>query len=511
VANSTPSTSFATSTDSGDSAVDPTGIPGLDDVLRGGLPRGQLYLLEGSAGAGKTTLGLQFLLEGVRRGERVLWCTLSETEAQLVATAKSHGWDLAGVKIVNLTQASESTAMPDAGYSFFSPADIELNDIAKAILDLIESERPRRVVFDPFSDVRLLARDPLRYRRQVLQLREHLARLDATVLLIQEQGLEAPSDPAAEGVVHGIIGLYQHAPEYGRPRRRLRVHKLRGLNYREGFHDVVLRTGGLAVFPRLIAAEHALPPDRGIMSSGLTSLDNMLGGGLDRGTSLIIIGPSGAGKSTLSTQFACAAAARGERCTYYLFDETERAFRARAESLQMPLQRSNGAGGVEVRQIDPAEFSPGEFAHDARSAVEDRDTRLIVIDSINGFLTGMPDESHLPMHLHELLTYLALRNVVTILTLNQHGLVNTDAHAPVEVSYLADSTLLIRYFEAAGAVRRAASVLKRRFGAHEVLIRELKIGPPGIHLGQPLSDFRGVLTGQPDYTGPHAELSAMAR
>lgn len=505
-------TNATTPTHADDADVDPTGIPGLDDVLRGGLPRGQLYLLEGSAGAGKTTLGLQFLLEGVRRGERVLWCTLSETEAQLVATAKSHGWDLAGVKVVNFTQSSDSTGVPDAGYSFFSPADIELNDIAKAILDLIENERPRRVVFDPFSDVRLLARDPLRYRRQVLQLREHLARLDATVLLIQEQGLEPPSDPSAEGVVHGIIGLYQHAPEYGRPRRRLRIHKLRGLNYREGFHDVVLRTGGLAVFPRLIAAEHALPPDRGVISSGLASLDAMLGGGLDRGTSLIIIGPSGAGKSTLGTQFACAAAARGERCTYYLFDETERAFRARAESLQMPLPGElNGAGGVEVRQIDPAEFSPGEFAHDVRAAVEDDDTRLIVVDSINGFLSGMPDESHLPLHLHELLTYLALRNVVTILTLSQHGLVSSDPQSPVEVSYLADSTLLIRYFEAGGAVRRAASLLKRRFGAHEVLIREMKIGPPGIHLGQPLSEFRGVLTGQPDYTGPHAELSAMAR
>ena len=492
--------------------VDPTGISGLDDVLRGGLPRGQLYLLEGSAGAGKTTLGLQFLLEGVRRGERVLWCTLSETEAQLVATARSHGWDLSGVTIVNFTQPGNAPGVPDAGYSFFSPADIELNDIAKAILDLIERERPRRVVFDPFSDVRLLARDPLRYRRQVLQLREHLARLDATVLLIQEHGPDAPSDPSAEGVVHGIIGLYQQAPEYGRPRRRLRILKLRGLNYREGFHDVVLRTGGLAVFPRLIATEHALPPERAVVSSGLASLDTMLGGGLDRGTSLIILGPSGAGKSTLATQLACASVARGERCNYYLFDETERAFRARAQSLGMPLVgEGNDAAGVSVRQIDPAEFSPGEFAHDVRAAVEDEGARLIVIDSINGFLTGMPEESHLPMHLHELLTYLALRNVVTILTLNQHGLVTSDPQSPVEVSYLADSALLIRYFEAEGAVRRAASLLKRRLGAHEVLIREMKIGPPGIHLGQPLSDFRGVLTGQPDYTGPRGDLSATTR
>jgi circadian clock protein KaiC len=495
--------------DPADMPVDPTGVPGLDDVLRGGLPRGQLYLLEGSAGAGKTTLGLQFLLEGVRRGERVLWCTLSETEAQLEATATSHGWDLGGITIVNLTQSDGSSAMPDAQYSFFSPADIELNDVAKAILDLIETERPRRVVFDPFSDVRLLARDPLRYRRQVLHLREHLARMNATVLLIQEQGLEAPSDPAAEGVVHGIIGLYQQTPEYGRPRRRLRIHKLRGLNYREGFHDVVLRTGGLAVFPRLIAVEHAMPRDRSEASSGLAELDHMLGGGLFRGTSLIIMGPSGAGKSTLGTQFACAAAERGERTVFYLFDETERAFRARAESLQMSLDH-DGEGIVEVRQIDPAEFSPGEFAHDVRTAVEERGARLIVIDSINGFLTGMLDERHLSLHLHELLTYLALRNVITILTLNQHGLVSAEPRSPVEVSYLADAALLIRYFEAGGAVRRAASLLKRRFGAHEVLIREMNIAPPGVQLGRPLREFHGVLTGQPDYTGPHSELSGTA-
>jgi circadian clock protein KaiC len=492
-------------------AVAPTGIPGLDDVLRGGLPQGQLYLLEGSAGAGKTTLGLQFLLEGVRRGESALWCTLSETEAQLEATARSHGWDLSGIRIVNLTQGDGAAAMPDAQYSFFSPAEIELNDVAKAVLDLIENERPRRVVFDPFSDVRLLARDPLRYRRQVLLLREHLARLNATVLLIQEQGLDGPSDPAAEGVVHGIIGLYQQTPDYGQPRRRLRVHKLRGLNYREGFHDVVLRTGGLDVFPRLIAAEHALPPDHSEASSGLSELDQMLGGGLFRGTSLLIMGPAGAGKSTLGTQFACAAAARGERCAFYLFDETERAFRARADGLQMPLaSEAVGAGIIDIRQVDPAEFSPGQFAHDVRAAVEERGTQMVVIDSINGFLTGMADERHLSMHLHELLTYLSLRNVITILMLNQHGLVTSEPHSPVEVSYLADSALLIRYFEAGGEVRRAASLVKRRFGSHEVLIREMKIAPPGVHFGQPLRDFRGVLTGQPDYIGPHTQLTGSA-
>lgn len=483
-----------------------TGVPGLDEVLGGGLPRGQLYLVEGTSGAGKTTLGLQFLLEGVRSGETVLWCTLAETESQLKATAKSHGWELAGVEIVNLADGGNAGGMLDDQYSFFSPGDVELNDVTQAILEVAGKIRPRRIVFDPFSDVKLLAGDPLRYRRQLLQLREHFARLGATVLLIQEQGLDTPNDPAGEGVVHGIIGLYHHAAEYGKPRRRIRVHKLRGQPYREGFHDVAMRQGGLLVYPRLVASDHALQEVSVEVSSGLDTLDQMLGGGLDRGASLLVMGPSGAGKSTLCTQFVLAGAARGERAVAFLFDETRRAFLARADGLDMPVRQYLDSGLLRVVQVNPAEFSPGEFTYLVRGAVEADGAQMVVIDSLNGFLSGMPDDQHLALHMHELLTYLSFRNVVTLLTLNQHGVVGDSPTSPVEVSYLADTAILIRYFEAAGAVRRAVSVVKRRCGPHEVLIREMTIAPPGIHVGQALSKFRGVLTGQPDWAGDAEEL-----
>ena len=484
----------------------PTGVPGLDDVLRGGLPAGHLYLLEGTSGAGKTTLGLQFLLEGVRLGEPVLWCTLSETEAQLRSTARAHGWDLAGVTVANVADDPALSDAQDEGYSFFSPGDIELHDITKTIMAVTEKLRPRRIVFDPFSDVKLLARDPLRYRRQLLQLRAHFTRLRATVLLIQEYGLEQPSDPAGEGVVHGIIGLYQDAPEYGKPRRRLRVHKLRAVGYREGFHDVSLRTGGIVVYPRLSADEHALEERREQVACAIPQLDRMLGGGLDRGSSLLVVGPSGAGKSTLCSQFAVAAADGGDHAVVYLFDETRRAYLARAEGLGMGLLPAIESGHVRIRQVNPAEFSPGEFAHMVRVDVETGGCSMVVIDSINGYLAGMNEGSHLAMHMHELLTYLALRNVVTLLTMNQRGMIDESEELKVDVSYLADAAVLLRYFEATGSVRRALSVVKRRCGAHEDLIREFSIAPPGIAIGPALHHLRGVLTGQPEFVSSATDV-----
>lgn len=487
--------------------LDPTGVPGLDDVLKGGFPRGHLYLIEGASGAGKTTLGLQFLLEGARLGQKVLWCTLAETESQLHATAAAHGWDLSGVTIVNLAEPGDAGGLLDAQYSFFSPGDVELNDVTRAIVEIVDRVQPRRVVFDPFSDVRLLARDPLRYRRQLLQLREHFARVRATVLLIQESGLEGPSDPTGEGVVHGIVALDQNAPAYGRPRRRLRVLKLRGLDYREGFHDIVIRTGGLEVFPKLVAGEHALPWARELASSGVAELDLMLGGGLDHGSSLMLTGPSGAGKSTICTQYALAMAARRERAAVFLFDETRRAFLARAQGLDMPVDAALEDGRLAVHQVDPAAFSPGEFAHVVRREVEEHGARLVALDSLNGYLSAMPDERHLALHVHELLTYLSLRNVVTLVTINQHGVLGETMSNSIDVSYLADASILIRYFEAHGAVRRAVSVVKRRCGPHEVSIREMTICAPGIQLGEALTQFRGVLTGQPDFLGSSEALA----
>jgi circadian clock protein KaiC len=444
-------------------------------------------------------------LEGKRLGEKTLWVSLSETEAQLRDTAASHGWDLTGIEIFNPTRVESD--VPDGDYSFFSPADIELSDITKTIVEAVQHVNPARVVFDPFSDVRLLARDPLRYRRQVLQLREFFVRRNCTVLLIQERTAEGTSDPAAEGIVQGIVALYQQAPDFGRQRRRLRVHKLRGVNFRDGFHDMAIETGGLQVYPRLIAVEHAEPAERTEMSSGVATLDRMLGGGIERGASLLILGPAGVGKSTLCTQFALTSAARGENASIYLFDETRRAFISRGEGLQMGIHHLVDSGRLTVRQVDPAEFSPGEFAHEIRRAVEHDGARMVVIDSMNGFLNGMPTERHLSLHLHELLTYLNYRNVLTLLTMNQHGFIGDSIHTPVDVSYLADAALVLRYFEKAGAVYRAASVMKRRGGPHEVHIREMTIRTGGVQIGAPLSDFRGILSGQLDYTGEAKDLS----
>lgn len=479
--------------------VVPSGIPGLDVVLKGGLPRGHLYLVEGDAGAGKSTLGLQFLLEGKQQGERTLWLSLSETESQVRGTAKSHGWDIEGITIFNPTRLE--SGIPDGEYSFFSPADIELNDITKTIVQLIEKVNPSRVVFDAFSDVKLLARDPLRYRRQVLLLREFFASRECTGLLIQERTGDAGTDPAAEGIVQGIIALYQHAPDFGRQRRRLRVLKLRGVNYRDGFHDVAIETGGLQVYPRLVAQEHAVPVDRTALSSGVMQLDAMLGGGIERGASLLILGPAGVGKSTLCTQFAVSAASRNEKSAIYLFDESERAFNARGESLKHEVQKLAEEGLFSVRQVNPAEFAPGEFTHQVQRAVEEDNAKIVIIDSLNGYLNGMPDERHLSLHLHELLTYLTYRNVLTLLTMNQHGFMGDSIRAPVDISYLADAAILLRYFESAGAVRRAASVVKRRCGPHEVHIREMTISKGGVTFGEVLTEFSGVLSGQPEYVG----------
>ena len=486
-------------------------MPGLDDVVRGGLPAGHLYLLEGPAGAGKTTFGLQFLMEGVRRGERVLWCSLSDTLSQLEAASRSHGWSLDGIVVVNLAE-EPSVGAPGDEYTFFSPAEIELTDVTRTIVSTIERERPARVVFDPFSDVRLLARDPLRYRRQILQLRACFQAAGSTVLLIQESHLDVdrPSDRAAEGMVHGVFRLTQDAPDYGRPRRRLRILKLRGVDYREGAHDVRLRHGGLSVYPRLVAAEHGAPEEVRSVSTKAPALDAALGGGLDLGMSLLLMGPAGIGKSTLCSQIASALCADDARAALYLFDETTRALYARADSLGLPLREQSAAGRVMVRKVDPAEFSPGEFAHAIRTGVEEQAVRLVVIDSLNGYLAGMPDEKHLALHVHELLQYLSHRNVVTLLTLNQQGLIGSDPQVPVDISFLSDAAILMRYFETGGQVRRAMSIVKRRCGPHEAMLREFTIGPQGLALGGTLERFRGVLTGVPEQVENSAPRSAVA-
>ena len=481
-----------------------TGIVGLDEVLGGGLPEGQIYLVEGESGAGKTTLGLQFLLAGTRRGEQTLWITLSETERQLRQSAHSHGWSLDGIEVCN-PAAPERIRPPDERYSFFSPADVELEEIRNAIAAAIERVRPTRVVFDPFSDIRHLAREGLHYRRQVLSLREFFNDHECTVLLMQELTRGTAGDLQAEALVHGYFTLHQDAPEYGGQRRRLRVHKMRGMAFRDGFHDFSIQTGGIEVYPRLIAAEHVEVHAEEGMASGLPPLDALLGGGVDRGSSMLIMGAAGVGKSTLATQFAVAGGGRGEKAAIFIFDETVRTFRARAQKLGFPMAKLLADGTLTLRQIDSAEVSAGQFTNEVMRAV-DNGVSTVVIDSLTGYLSTMPEERFLTAYLHELLTTLSHRNVLTILTIAQHGLVGEQVAAPIDVSYLSDTVLLIRYFESFGQIRRAISVVKKRNGAHEVAVREMHIDAGGIVIGEPLTNFQGVLSGVPHFTGDAGQL-----
>jgi circadian clock protein KaiC len=482
-----------------------TGNPGLDEVLGGGLPQGNMYLVEGESGSGKTTLGLQFLLEGARRGERTLWITLSETEAQLLESARSHGWSLEGIDVCN-PGAPERINQPSDKYSFFSPADVELDEIRRAIQAAIERVRPSRVVFDPFSDIRHLAREVLRYRREVLSLREFFNEHGSTVLLMQELARGTAGDLQAEALVHGYLTLHQDAPEYGGQRRRLRVHKMRGMAFRDGYHDFTIQTGGLEVYPRLIAAEHVADHAEDLASSGVPQLDALLGGGVDRGSSMLIMGPAGVGKSTLATQYAVSAAGRGEKAAVYVFDESVRTFRTRGEKLGFGIPQLIEDGTLTLRQIDSAECSAGQFTNMVMQAV-DAGASLVVIDSLSGYVSSMSEERFLAAYLHELLTTLNHRNVVTILTLAQHGLVGEHVASPVDVSYLADTVLLVRYFEAFGQIRRAISVVKKRTGAHELAVREMRIEANRIGIGEPLTDFQGVLTGWPQFTGDSGQLA----
>jgi circadian clock protein KaiC len=481
-----------------------TGIQGLDEILGGGLPQGQLYLVEGESGAGKTTLGLQFLLAGQRRGERTLWITLSETERQLSQTAQSHGWALDGIEVCNPI-APDGGRQGEDKYSFFSPADVELEQIRQAIVAATERVRPARVVFDPFSDVRHLAREVLHYRRQVLSLREFFSEHGCTVLLMQELTRGTAGDLQVEALVHGYLTLHQDAPEYGGQRRRLGVHKMRGMLFRDGFHDLSIQTGGIEVYPRLIAAHHVEPHAEENMASDVAQLDALLGGGVSRGSSMLIMGAAGVGKSTLATQYAVAGARRREKATIFIFDETVRTYRARAEKLGFPIAELLADGTLTLRQIDSAEMSPGQFANMVMQAVDDG-ARTVVIDSLTGYLSTMPEERFLVAYLHELLTTLSHRHVVTILTLAQHGLVGQQVAAPIDVSYLSDTVLLIRYFEAFGRIRRAISVVKKRVGPHESAVREMRIDAGGVTIGEPLTTVQGVLSGVPQFSGDASQL-----
>jgi circadian clock protein KaiC len=479
-----------------------TGIAGLDDVLKGGLPSDHVYLLEGDPGTGKTTLAMQFLMEGVRAGERGMYVSLSETERELRAVAVSHGWNLDGIDIFELPAAYTH---PDDQYTVFHASEVELSDITKAILERVEETEPQRVVLDSLSEVRLLAGDALRYRRQILSLKQFFTGRNCTVLLLEDR-TATKRDLDVASISHGVISLEHLTRQYGAERRRLRVVKMRGLRFRGGYHDYTILTGGLHVYPRLVAAEHRVEHDPGVMTSGIPELDSLLGGGIDFGTSTLLLGPAGSGKSTVASRYLAAAAERGDCGAYFTFDENIQTLLDRAEDLGADLRPHIRSGRVNVEQVDPAELAPGEFVNRVRREVEQIHARLIVIDSLNGFMNAMPGEDTLPIQLHELLSFLSQRGVVTLMVMSQYGILGQGMQTPADISYIADTVLLLRYFEASGTVKQAISVVKKRSGGHERNIREFQLGPERIRVGKPLSEFRGVLTGTPLYVGPSEPL-----
>lgn len=472
----------------------PTGIEGLDEVLGGGFPRDKLYLVQGDPGVGKTTLALQFLLAGATAGEVCLYVTLSETGEELRAVAKSHGWSLDGLQLFELPMADRIDG--DDENTLFHPAEIELAETTRTLLAEVERVKPARVVFDSLSEIRLLSGGALRYRRQVLALKQFFVGRRCTVLLLDDRTSE-PGDLQLQSIAHGVISLEQLSPLYGSERRRMRVLKLRGLKFRGGYHDFAMETGGLAVFPRLVAAQHRAGFAREQLACGVPELDALLGGGLDRGTSTLLMGPAGTGKSTVAVQYAKAAAAAGHHAAVFAFDESVATLLVRSAGVGLDLQPDIDAGRIELRQIDPAELAPGEFTHAVREAVEVRGTRLLVIDSLNGYLHAMPEEHFLTLQLHEMLTYLGQMGVITLMVVAQHGLVGTSMESPVDVSYLADSVMVFRHFELGGRLRKAVSMLKRRTGAHESSIRELIISARGLSVSEPLGELQGLLTGVP--------------
>ena len=479
------------------------GIAGLDDILMGGLARDRVYLLEGSPGTGKTTTAMSFLLNGAALGEKCLYITLSETEAELRSTAKSHGWDLDGVEIRELIPP-ESLLDEQQQQSLLYSSDLELGETTRMIFDQVEAIQPRRVVIDSLSEIRLLAQSSLRYRRQVLALKHYFAKHSATVLLLDDLTTDS-LDKTVHSVAHGVIRLEEMSPEYGAERRRVRILKYRGRKFRGGFHDFSIRTGGLEVYPRLVSAEHKVQFRRDRMTSGVAGLDELLGGGLERGSSCLVLGPAGTGKSLVTLYFIVSAIARGEKAALFAFDEELGLLFDRTLAMGIDLRALVEGGHLIVQQVDAAELSPGEFTAQVRECVTTRGIKTVVIDSLNGYQAAMPEEGFLLLHMHELLQYLNRQGATTFLTVAQHGLVG-DMKAPIDVTYLADTVILLRYFEMSGEVRRAISVIKKRSGPHEKTIREFSISDDGLLVGPPLTGFHGVLRGVPNFVGEGAGL-----
>ena len=483
-----------------------TGIWGLDNILSGGFSRGHVFLLEGAPGTGKTTIALQFLMDGARNGEKCLYITLSETEQELRGSAASHGWILDdNIEVFELLPP-ESLLDSDQQQSLLYSSDLELGETTKQIFEAIERAEPSRVVLDSLSEIRLLAQSSLRYRRQILAIKHYFAKFGTTVMLLDDLTAEL-ADKTVHSVAHGVIRLEELAPTYGAERRRVRVIKYRGVKFRGGYHDATITTGGMNVFPRLVASEYRGNFDRVKMPSGIVELDQLLGGGVEAGSSTLILGPAGTGKSLVAITFIVAAIARGERAAMFVFDEELGLLFARMRGMGIDLEAMRNSGSLFIDQVDAAELSPGEFAHRVRQRVDEDRIKTVVIDSLNGYQAAMPEENSLILHMHELLQYLNRRGAATFMTVAQHGLVG-DMKAPVDVTYLADTVVLLRYFEALGTVRRAMSIIKKRTGAHEATIREYRIDNRSLTIGSPLEGFQGVLRGVPVYMGEGGPLLA---
>jgi len=482
-----------------------SGIEGLDDILGGGFPRNRLHLIHGHPGVGKTTLALQFLLQGKKEGEKCLYITLSETSEELQAVAASHGWNLEGIHLFDLSSVDDLLKM-ESQNTLFHPSEVELSQTADMLLKEIARVQPVRVVFDSLSELRLLAQSPLRYRRQILMMKQFFIGRKCTVMLLDDSS-SSRADEQIQSLVHGVVALEQLEPEYGAERRRINVEKMRGVRFSGGYHDYIIAEGGIVVFPRLIAAEHARQFKPEPIPSEIAEFDALLGGGFDRGTSNLIIGPAGCGKSTLAIHYATTMAQRGERSAFFAFDENLGTLVHRAETLGQKVSAALQSGLIRLHQVNPAELSPGELTLKIRRAVEEDKVRLVVIDSLNGYTNAMPQEKFLTLQLHELLAYLGHKGVISILVVAQHGMIG-HMSVPVDLTYLSDTAILLRYFEAAGSVRQAISVFKKRSGRHERTIREFQLGPEGIRIGKPLTEFQGVLAGVPQFIG---DASTMLR
>ena len=475
-----------------------TGVTGLDAILGGGLTADRLYLLEGTPGTGKTTFALRFLMAGVACRQRGLYITLSETTEELRAVVVSHGWSLDGIDVFELVDGAGRD--PDVEQSILYPSEVELGETIRSVTAQIERLKPDRVVFDSLSEMRLLAQDPLRYRRQILALKHFFANRSCTVLLLDDKTSE-PGDLQLHSISHGVISLDQGTQEFGTERRRLRVVKMRGQKFQGGSHDFILDTGRVAVFPRLVASQHRALVVHRAVSTGSAQLDQMFGGGLSPGTSTLLLGPSGVGKTTTAVRCMHAALERGERATYYLFDEGLSTLLMRSKALGMDVEPYVENGQLRIVQVDPAELSPGEFAANVVDAVTQFGASFVAIDSLNAYLQAMPGQSDLLLHMHELLTFLNHRSVVTMLVVGQHGVVG-NMRSELDLSYLSDAVLLFKFFEIAGAVKSAITAVKSSTFQNERTIREFRLAPGiGIEIGEPLAAFEGILGGLPVYSG----------